>query len=514
MGNELSSDKTNTAVSTVKDNAKNVKINFNQPKTIEINLISFDNLKQFGSFPCYGSQLELITPLHAIDRYDSFIIFISHAWLRDIMSNPHPDNAGGDKYRICIADYHNPYSIPSLESIFDICDCLFTPVVKNSTITANEINNNLKDDDNSIITIEKFEDIKLSGWNEDEKNLAYMARGWCRLEMFYNAYYFISDVNCSSNRVGKMQLLLKENISKRKRMHIICINDNQTPKGQFNESKYRLVLLPDLSQQLYEKYNPSHGQFSFPVDSSRNKHLNNVSSVPKIKLKKRNNDKNDTNNNNNDINDNNNNSNNDNNNNNKNINDIKSGQYDGDYNMFWQKHGNGKFIFENNDVYEGHYNYDLRDGYGILKYSNGNKYEGNWLDDKKNGHGVMVYNNGARYDGEFKNGIKEGYGIYILKNGDIYEGEFVDGKRCGKCIIKYVNGNQYEGNFQSGKKNDENGILRYKNGNRYEGCFVDDMREGFGLLYFSNGNRYVGNWHIDKKNGDGVMYYNNGDIYK
>ena len=37
------------------------------------------------------------------------------------------------------------------------------------------------------------------------------------------------------------------------------------------------------------------------------------------------------------------------------------------------------------DEYEGNYENDLKNGFGILKHANGDIYEGNWKDDNKHG---------------------------------------------------------------------------------------------------------------------------------
>lgn len=50
------------------------------------------------------------------------------------------------------------------------------------------------------------------------------------------------------------------------------------------------------------------------------------------------------------------------------------------------KEGNGKYIFQNGDVYDG-----------------------NWVDDKKNGRGKYYYaSSGDCYEGEWRNNVKSG----------------------------------------------------------------------------------------------------------
>lgn len=42
----------------------------------------------------------------------------------------------------------------------------------------------------------------------------------------------------------------------------------------------------------------------------------------------------------------------------------------------------------------------MKNGYGVYLYQNSNVYSGHWIADKKNGHGVYVYKKGnEKYDG-------------------------------------------------------------------------------------------------------------------
>eukprot|EP01031_Cornospumella_fuschlensis_P039314 gene39314-47851_t len=61
--------------------------------------------------------------------------------------------------------------------------------------------------------------------------------------------------------------------------------------------------------------------------------------------------------------------------------------YVGDRNDKGQKHGRGKTVFGNNEIYEGEYFEDKRHGYGKYTYDNGEVYDGQWKDGKKHGKG-------------------------------------------------------------------------------------------------------------------------------
>jgi len=66
-------------------------------------------------------------------------------------------------------------------------------------------------------------------------------------------------------------------------------------------------------------------------------------------------------------------------------------------------------------------------------YSNEDIYEGNWLEDKKNGYGILEKQNGDKYYGFWNMGLKEGQGYYYYyKTAKIYLGEWhEDNPRCG-----------------------------------------------------------------------------------
>ncbi len=55
----------------------------------------------------------------------------------------------------------------------------------------------------------------------------------------------------------------------------------------------------------------------------------------------------------------------------------------------------------NNDCYEGEYQNDKKNGFGVLKWQSGNVYKGNFLNDLRNGYGDMFW-----FDGSF-------YSVYI-----------------------------------------------------------------------------------------------------
>lgn len=64
--------------------------------------------------------------------------------------------------------------------------------------------------------------------------------------------------------------------------------------------------------------------------------------------------------------------------------------------------GKGKFVFRNEElVYEGNWQYDRPNGYGVEKIADGSEYRGNFVKGIKQGEGIFTWTNGDRYNGNF-----------------------------------------------------------------------------------------------------------------
>jgi len=69
-------------------------------------------------------------------------------------------------------------------------------------------------------------------------------------------------------------------------------------------------------------------------------------------------------------------------------NDI--GIYDGEVNSKCLRHGYGVYRWKKtNDIYEGYWEDNLRNGNGEYLYSDGSIYRGQWKNDSKNGKGIF-----------------------------------------------------------------------------------------------------------------------------
>ncbi|KAJ3116764.1 hypothetical protein HK100_000978 [Physocladia obscura] len=146
------------------------------------------------------------------------------------------------------------------------------------------------------------------------------------------------------------------------------------------------------------------------------------------------------------------------------------GIYEGERNESKQRHGKGKNIFVNGDVYDGQYQFGAKSGYGSYKWKKG----------------------GARYIGEYKNDLRHGEGYFIYPDGSKYRGNFVEGKRTGYGSYLYANGDLYQGEWQNDVKHGK-GVYLYKNGSKKAGTFVNGVLQGSGEIMQPD-HKVQGNW--------------------
>ena len=135
------------------------------------------------------------------------------------------------------------------------------------------------------------------------------------------------------------------------------------------------------------------------------------------------------------------------------------------------------------------------------------KYEGEMIDGVYNGNGKYIYENGEIYIGQWSNGKRHGKGILYYDNGKIaYEGDFVNDFYDGYGTYYYEKGGYYEGEWKKGKK-DGKGIIFYENGKiKYKGDFVNNFYEGYGIYNDPEGRHYEGYWANNKRNGKGKEF--------
>ena len=147
----------------------------------------------------------------------------------------------------------------------------------------------------------------------------------------------------------------------------------------------------------------------------------------------------------------------------------------------------GKYIWEDNNCYIGHFEKDLFHGQGIYKWGDKKKYEGNWKAGKMNGKGKLTYFDGSYYEGDFVDGLKEGIGKYIWKTHNYYSGEWKNDKQNGVGVY-YTNGKKIKGVWEDGK-------LKYDNNfnsiSQTRGRRVFSTEKIRGKLINPNNNRFT-----------------------
>lgn len=102
--------------------------------------------------------------------------------------------------------------------------------------------------------------------------------------------------------------------------------------------------------------------------------------------------------------------------------------------------------------YEGEFQNDMKEGFGILQYINGERYEGSWKNNFAHGHGTLLYVDGDKYVGDWAEGKKAGIGELLYVNGDRFHGSWVEDKACGEGILEYANGDAYDGEWQNDQR--------------------------------------------------------------
>ena len=219
-------------------------------------------------------------------------------------------------------------------------------------------------------------------------------------------------------------------------------------------------------------------------------------------------------------------------------------------------------------IYEGNFEHNLKNGFGILHREDGSTYAGEFINDIPHGKGVLYFPNSTRFEGYFINGFQNDKGFLInpdkgikqeifYKNGNIIgQGEIYDynrstykkkfkeelnefEKNCKNAgFEKYMNlmmnimPTKEEYLLKKGIKEEINGIyigelnsigFKYGRGvfinnytkTYYLGYFINNEKHGKGTNYYSDGNiQYTGNYRRNRTSGQGEFRYKNGDILR
>ena len=169
-------------------------------------------------------------------------------------------------------------------------------------------------------------------------------------------------------------------------------------------------------------------------------------------------------------------------------------------------HGHGKFMNIQGDIIVGFFKDNCFHGYNIIERSqNNSKFEGQFEKNKFNGYGIEQFSDGSSYFGQYKNNEKWGLGTYSWGNGCQYQGEWKKGRPNGLGIFIDNKNRYYEGEWKNGMMNGI-GMFKWGDGRKYFGRFNNDKRNGFGIYLWNNPLKiYLGFWDNGAQNGIGKV---------
>lgn len=172
---------------------------------------------------------------------------------------------------------------------------------------------------------------------------------------------------------------------------------------------------------------------------------------------------------------------------------------------YGKKHGLGRLIRENGDIFEACFFDGVVEGNGTYIDFEGKVYIGEFRNGEKCGYGKEQDRHESCYEGEFLAGVKHGTGKMIWADGRKYEGEFKEGKITGVGEFLWPDGKSYYGELVNEKLHGKGHIV-FNDGSEYEGDFVDDLQDGHGIMKFNQDEFYEGGWKMGKQHGQGTYH--------
>lgn len=425
-----------------------------------------DKFKAEGSFPRLPACAALTRDLAELDIGRCFVVYVSHKWTtaEDV------DTATHEKYQLCVSGIADLWrtAAPDMEQCVVWMDCaccesgrpadlvaimrsvdlLFTPILAVNTNAGETIN-------------DWMVDYRAADWNGEG---GYVSSAWGRLEMFYCSNIPLINPSLatprgkgSTSRTEKFRGSLKHYMSLDLRPHVIYGKSEMV-------SKHSALFLDPLSNLFFEMYDPLKAT---DIVAEERGLVDSLVEQLRPYLKS-----------------------------------LKPG-YEGPFKFYFMgpKHGRGKEVFANGDVYEGDFADGRREGTGVYAYSNGNVYTGEWKEGGVHGKGAMKYANGNAYEGDWVNNLRTGVGLYTWSNGTDYEGGFLNGLPLGMGKLQCKQSDPYA---QAG--------AALPLGSVYVGEFVGGLREGLGTATYPSGDVYCGEWKRNVWHGQGLLTYADGRV--
>jgi hypothetical protein len=444
--------------------AKASKVNKNNQRVgDQFRFISLSELMKHCEFlrcPLDNNRTRMLTRQ---DLMASFVVFISHTWLRGSpqMSGfdkvRHPDTEDNEKYKLtvealikihriyapahddiwvwmdfgCINQNNNPAeSCGILSDVIYFSDCILTPIIDDCADSWSYDPNNF----------DALTDYRSASFHRGSH--AYLNRAWCRLEMFFASHLPVKVIGPRKEVSTAMQLFTLNGI----RPHFLFGSKESLEGGE-------PVVMNPMSKDLMDKYDPRRGQLTCPDDEAIIQKL--VDNELSLLFK------------------------------------SEKPCYIGERNNLLQKHGKGRTVEESGDIYEGEYYISKKHGQGKMTWTNGDVYEGQWSHNAMHGFGRLVYADNEVYEGEWKHELRHGKGKVINTDGSEYEGDFVEGRMTGQGRYLYPDNSCYEGDLEDGVR-EGFGVMIYANLDVYRGQFSKGNIHGKGTYRDSKGNEYTG----------------------
>ena len=96
----------------------------------------------------------------------------------------------------------------------------------------------------------------------------------------------------------------------------------------------------------------------------------------------------------------------------------------------------------------------IRHGYGVQLFGTNSqdvlcKYQGDWKYDKRHGTGKCIYPNGDVYEGSLEKNQREGKGKYVWQDGKTYEGNWHNNMMDGEGTFTHPSGHSFSGTFRA-----------------------------------------------------------------
>lgn len=455
--------------------------------------IDFVEFKKLEEFPRSSEPSSLLRSLDEIDRNSSLLIFISHCWLRGHAEAegydtvPHPDNVDNDKFKLCVqgiqwvkerfapamnkcfvwmdfscVDQKNRQeldkSFKRYDKIMECCDLMFTPIV----------DHNRRWDLPMSGSKDLFQDYQAPLWNQGEH--AYLNRRWCRVEMLYAAN--IPTLDNTEESEFERYMMFKGGLA-------YACKHKRRPHVLYGHREVDILngplILPALSNYYLELYSPTVGSLTNNEDILKIDELL-VKLQPYIEQQK-----------------------------------VTPG-YTGEFNAAGERHGQGKEVIVNGDVYEGEWLNGRRTGTGTYSFHDGSTYEGEFLDGLMHGCGVYTFSQGSVITGSWVNHVLQGEAEWQYSDGSKYVGTFVDDVSSGRGKFTRFDGSEYVGEYINDMM-DGMGTYSFHNGETYTGEFKEDLKNGHGVYKYANGGVYDGEWLGGRKHGQGTYVYASGNVY-